>query len=99
MTIKSGQLVGGDDAHPASGLVKIEGNVVRLEDVKISEAPDGRVLLSKDFDNKTAVSLGNLQGFTGSHDYPIPEGTDVNDYDTLLVWCDQFNVPIGKVTF
>jgi hypothetical protein len=99
MTIQSGQLVGGDDAHPASGLVKIEGNVVKLVDVQISEAPDGRVLLSKDFDSTTAVPLGNLQGFTGSHDYLIPPGTNANDYNTLLVWCDQFNVPIGKVTF
>lgn len=99
MTIKSGKLVGGDDAHPASGLVKIEENVVKLVDVQISEAPDGRVILSKDYDKATGILLGDLQGFTGSHDYPIPEGTDANDYNTLLIWCDQFNVPIGKVPF
>ena len=97
MTIKSGQLIGGDDAHPASGLVKIEENVVKLIEVQISEAPDGRVLLAKDFDNTTSLSLGSLQGFTGSHDYPVPEETDSNDYNTVLIWCDQFNVPIGKV--
>ncbi len=97
MTIKSGNLVGSDDAHPASGLVEVEGNVVRLVDVQISEAPDGRVFLSKDFEQATGISLGNLQGFTGSHDYPIPGGTDVNDYNTILIWCDQFSVPIGKV--
>ncbi len=87
MTIKSGQLVGGDEAHPASGLVKIEGNVVKLIEVQISEAPDGRVILSKDFDNTTGIRLGKLQGFTGSHDYSIPEGTDTNAYNTVLIWC------------
>lgn len=99
MTIKSGKLVGGDEAHPASGLVKFEENVVKLIEVQISEAPDGRIFLSKDFDQPTGVLLGDLQGFTGSHDYLIPEGTDANDYNTLLIWCDQFNVPIGKVSF
>ena len=97
MTIKTGQLVGGDDAHPASGLVKVEGKVVKLVDVQISEAPDGRVLLAKDFEKALSIPLGNLQGFTGSHEYSIPAGTDTSDYNTVLIWCDQFNVPIGKV--
>ena len=99
MTDKSAKIISGDDEHPASGTVKIVGNVVKLIEVQISEAPDGRVLLTKDFDNTTGISLGQLQGFTGSHDYPIPEGIDSNNYNTVLVWCDQFNVPIGKVQF
>ena len=99
MTDQSAKIVGSDDEHPASGLVKIEGNLVKLIEVKISEAPDGRVLLTKDFDSTTGISLGNLQSFTGSHDYPIPEGVDPNDYNTVLIWCDQFSVPIGKVQF
>lgn len=97
MTIKSGNLVGGDDAHPASGLVEVGEIVVKLIDVQISEAPDGRVFLCKDFDKDSGVLLGDLQGFTGSHDYPIPEATNANEYNTVLIWCDQFNVPIGKV--
>ena len=95
--MKSGNLIGGDAEHPASGIVKIDGNIVFLENVKITEAPDGRVILAKDFDEPTGVRLGKLHGFTGSHQYSIPEGIDVNDYNTVLIWCDQFNVPIGKV--
>jgi len=95
--MKSGNLIGGDAEHPASGIVKIEENTVFLENVKITEAPDGRVILTKDFDEPTGTSLGKLQGFTGSHQYPVPEGIDVNDYNTVLIWCDQFKVPIGKV--
>jgi Electron transfer DM13 len=95
--MKAGNLIGGDAEHPASGTVKIEGNTVLLENVNITEAPDGRVILAKDFDESTGVRLGKLQGFTGSHQYPIPEGTDIKGYNTVLIWCDQFNVPIGKV--
>jgi hypothetical protein len=103
MTEKSailiGVLIGGDDEHPASGIVKIVKNMVKLIDVQISEAPDGRISLAKNFDDKTSISLGKLQGFTGSHEYPIPEEVNPDDYNTVLVWCDQFNVPIGKVQF
>jgi hypothetical protein len=94
--MKTENLVGTDAEHPASGTVRVEGNTVSLENVEITEAPDGRVILTKDFDVKTGVSLGKLQWFNGSHQYPIPEGTILNDYNTVLIWCDQFKVPIGK---
>ena len=95
--MKTGNLIGGDAEHPASGTVKIEKNIVFLDNVQISQAPDGRVILAKDFDEATGVRLGALQGFTGSHQYPIPETINTDDYNTVLIWCDQFNVPIGKV--
>jgi len=97
MTIRSGKMIGGDSEHPASGVVQIVGNTINLIDVQISEAPDGRVILAKNFDNATGIPLGKLKAFTGSHDYSIPKETDVEGYDSVLIWCDQFDVPIGKV--
>ncbi len=99
MNMKSTNLIGGDDAHPASGTIKIEGSVVKLEEVQISEAPDARVILAKEFDEASGVRLGPLQSFTGSHEYSIPDGVDAKDFNTVLIWCDQFNVPIGKAQF
>ena len=99
MSIKSANLIGGDDAHPASGTIKIEEGALKLVDVQISEAPDARVLLAKEFDEASGVRLGPLKGFTGSHEYSIPAGVDTEDYNTALIWCDQFNVPIGKAQF
>jgi len=97
--MKSGNLSGTDAEHPASGTVKIEGNKVLLEDVNITEAPDGRVILTKDLDQASGISLGKLQGFTGSHGYTIPEGMQTDDFNSVIIWCDQFKVPIGKVEF
>ena len=97
--MKTGSLSGTDAEHPASGTVKIEGSAVLLENVNITEAPDGRVILTKDLDQTSGVSLGKLQGFTGSHGYTIPDGTQTSDFDSLIIWCDQFKVPIGKVEF
>jgi hypothetical protein len=70
-----------------------------LENVDIAEAPDGRVILIKGGDEASGVILGKLQGFTGSHGYTIPDGTQTSDFDSLIIWCDQFKVPIGKVEF
>ena len=94
--MKFDNLAGTDAEHPASGTVQAEGSTVFLKDVNITAAPDGRVILAKDFDEASGVSLGKLQGFTGSHQYAVPEGTDLKDYNTVLIWCDQFKVPIGK---
>ncbi|MBC8284025.1 MAG: DM13 domain-containing protein [Nitrospinae bacterium] len=97
--MKSGELTGTDAEHPASGTVKMVGNTVLLEDVNITEAPDGRVILTINLEQESGVSLGKLQGFTGSHGYTIPEGTSTSDFNSVLIWCDQFKVPIGKVEF
>ena len=96
MNTKSANLIGGDDAHPASGNIKIEEGALKLIDVQISEAPAARVILAKEFDEASGVRLGPLKGFTGSHEYTIPAGVDAKDYNSVLIWCDQFNVPIGK---
>lgn len=96
MSSSSGSLIGGDAEHPASGTVKVEGNLLKLIDVKISEAPDGCVILAKDLKEEDGLRLGALQAFDGSHEYAIPPGVNAADYNSVLIWCDQFNVPIGK---
>ena len=79
--MNSGNLKGTDAEHPASGTVKIIEDAVLLEDVNITEAPDGRVILTKNLDQASGVNLGKLKGFTGSHGYRIPEGTPTEDFN------------------
>lgn len=96
--MRTAELSGADAEHPASGKIAVDGNTIQLEDVAITEAPDARVILAKDHDEAQSVRCGKLQSFTGSHSYTIPEGTDVNAYNTVVIWCDQFSVPIGLAT-
>ena len=93
--MRTGELKGSDAEHPASGKIVVDGSIIKLEEVNITEAPDGRVILAKNFDEAQSVPCGNLKGFTGSHTYTIPEGTNAEDFDTVVLWCDQFSVPIG----
>jgi len=41
------------------------------------------------------VDLGRLKAFSGSQNYPVPEGVDLRDYKSLVIWCEQFNVLIS----
>ena len=94
----TGNLIGGDAGHPASGTVSVTDGKIKLENVNISEAPDARVVLTKIFDEPTGVRCGALKGFMGSHEYEIPTGTNISDYNSVIIWCDKFSVPIGFVT-
>ena len=96
--MRTGKLSGTDAEHPASGTVTLQGNTISLQEVNITEAPDARVILTKDFDEPTGVRCGPLKGFTGTHEYEIPEGTVADEYNSFIIWCDQFSVPIGKAT-
>ena len=95
-TMRTGVLNGLDAEHPASGKVIVADGKIKLEDVTITEAPDARVILSKDIDESTSVRCGALKSFTGSHEYDIPSGATAEEYDSVVIWCDQFSVPIGQ---
>lgn len=94
--MRIGELKGTDAEHPASGKVIVTHEKIKLANVNISEAPDARVILAKNFDESSGVRCGELKDFSGSHEYDIPAGTNIDEYDTVIVWCDQFSVPIGQ---
>lgn len=94
--MRTGELKGTDAEHPASGKVIVTGEKIKLENVNISAAPDARVILAKNFDESTSVRCGELKDFSGSHEYDIPADTKIDEYDTVVVWCDEFSVPIGQ---
>ena len=93
------ELTGADPEHPATGSVIVDGHKITLEGVTITEAPDGRVILTKNYDEPSGVRVGALQGFTGTHSYEIPEDVNPDDFDSVTIWCDKFSVPIGLAKF
>ena len=99
-TIASGELGYVDAAHNGKGLVQIlrvGGDFfVRFDQVAITNAPDVHVYLSPDTGGKwseaTSLYLGPLRATNGSFNYPVPAGTDVATYKSVVVWCRQFAV-------
>jgi hypothetical protein len=91
----------GDGFHMASGEVKVlqvsDGTqILRFENLDVTNGPDLYVYLATDTTTKDFVSLGRLKGNIGNQNYPIPEDTDFAKYDTVLIWCKAFSTLFGS---
>jgi hypothetical protein len=101
-SLLTGSFVGvGDGIHDAQGVAKVipiegGGNVLRLEDLVVTNGPDLYVYLSTDKSTSDFVNLGRLKANIGNQNYPIPDGTDISKYDTVLIWCRAFSVLFGS---
>ena len=96
----------GLDGHSGSGGVSLiretDGSfVVRFESFAIEGAPDPVVYVvqGSDVQGKGGTSLGAQRGNQGeASDYAVPGGTSPGAGWTVLVWCEQFAVPIANAT-
>jgi Electron transfer DM13 len=101
-SLLTGSFIGvGDGIHDAQGIAKVipvesGGNVLRLEDLVVTNGPDLYVYLSTDKSASDFVNLGRLKANIGNQNYPIPAGTDLTKYDTVLIWCKAFSVLFGS---
>lgn len=90
--------------HQASGIARVatrkpDAATLTLADLSVDRVPDGRVYLAKGGDYTRAVELGKLMQFSGTAVFQIPQGVMVEDYDSVVIWCRQFNVGIGQAFF
>jgi Electron transfer DM13 len=98
----SGTFIGVNDGiHNAEGTARIiplqdDTNVLRLENLKVTNGPDLYVYLSTDKNALDFVNLGKLKANNGNQNYDIPPGTDLSKYDTVLIWCKAFSVLFGS---
>jgi hypothetical protein len=91
----------GDGIYDAQGIAKVipiegGGNVLRLEDLVVTNGPDLYVYLSTDKSASDFVNLGRLKANIGNQNYPIPGETAMSKYDTVLIWCRAFSVLFGS---
>ena len=103
--LKSGTFVDADAVHRGSGTaavyeVSAGSYVVRLEDLRVTNGPALVVYLAEhpspaqasDVTDGAFVNLGELKGNIGSQNYPVPEGVDIERYDSVVIWCELFGV-------
>ncbi|MGV2829689.1 DM13 domain-containing protein [Myxosarcina sp. GI1(2024)] len=100
----SGQFVAVE--HPTQGQVSIieeDGNryLELSSDFQTDEGPDLKVILHDadtvdlKVEEGSYVSLGALSSFSGAQRYLIPEDVDLNQYQSVAIWCEQFNATFG----
>ncbi len=95
---RTGRFAGTDDFHFGRGtalLREVEPGrwVVRLEAFSVRNGPDLYVVLSPDRKGYAAgaIEVGRLRATDGSFNMRVPEGTDVSDVASVLIWCKQFS--------
>jgi hypothetical protein len=102
-TLRTGSFVGvGDGIHNAEGIAKLipllqdGSNILRLENLQVTNGPDLYVYLATDKSASDFVSLGKLKANNGNQNYNIPSQTDLTKYDTVIIWCRPFSVLFGS---
>jgi hypothetical protein len=93
-----------DPVHWGKGKVSVYQRAVFLEpDFEVGPGPAFHVYLvpkpsirsSSDMNNVMYVDLGRLRSFKGSQRYQIPDGVDLKDYPSVIIWCERFGVLIS----
>ena len=98
----TGSFVGaGDGIHNAEGMVKViplqdGNNILRLENLRVTNGPDLYVYLATNKSASDFVSLGKLKANNGNQNYNIPSEIDLTKYDAVLIWCRPFSVLFGS---
>jgi hypothetical protein len=93
-----------DPVHWGKGTVSIYQRAVFLQpDFEVGPGPAYHVYLvpkpairsSSDMKDVMYVDLGRLRSFKGSQRYQIPDGVNLKDYPSVIIWCERFGVLIS----
>jgi hypothetical protein len=103
--VKEGRFRDADLAHKGEGRAQVMLSgagtaLVRLTEFTVTNGPDLEVWLVKAPDPQSSddvkrsewVSLGPLKGNKGDQTYIVPDGTDIDAYGSIVIWCEQFGV-------
>ena len=104
--ISSGRFVTTEQDHPTSGTAKIV-NVNGKRYLEFSKGfttargPKVKVVLHRNstvpvkLKQQNYVTLAALQRFDGAQRYEIPANFDLDDFKSVAIWCERFNVTFG----
>ena len=93
--------------HETSGVASVveleDGSrFLRIEDLDTSSGPDLRVYLSaapanspEDALDDAFIDLGGLKGNQGNQNYEIPSSVNLNDFESVSIWCRRFSAGFG----
>ena len=94
-----------DAIHKGDGTATVYRGVdgrrtLRLTDFRVTNGPALEVWLvaskdvtsSGDVTGAKTVSLGRLKGNVGDQNYTLPPDLDLDEFQTVVIWCEQFSV-------
>ena len=87
----------GHSGHVTKGAVTVKDGKIILEDsFWFDGAPDPRVGLGKGGKYLKNTDFAVLKNNTGKQTYTIPANLKNKDYDSVVIWCRKFSVPLGE---
>ena len=99
ITVASGSFQAGEQNYTGSGTAEIvevaeDSYVVRFtEDFVVSGGPALSVYLSPtNYFDDAALFMGPLLAEAGAQEYRIPPTANIDDYQSVIIWCDEFSV-------
>lgn len=92
--------------HPTSGNAQFSKDTKQRQFLtldntfKTDPGPDLYVILHrsakpKTYNSKNYVILGHLQKVSGKQQYAIPSTINLSEYQSVVIWCRQFNATFG----
>lgn len=103
--VAEGQFIDADAIHKGSGEATLYAigdgqHVVRFEDFRTTNGPALVVYLAKHPSPTEAshvrdggyLNLGKLKGNVGNQNYAVPAGTNIAEYNSVVIWCELFGV-------
>lgn len=102
----TGEFVTVEQQHPSTGTASIvtdngETYLVFDDGFSTASGPDVQVVLyTKEtvpvaIEEDDYVAIAPLQSFEGRQRYLIPSDINLDDYETVAIWCREFNVTFG----
>lgn len=105
VVVAQGQFVDADAIHKGSGratLYRLQdgSHAIRFEEFRTTNGPALVVYLARHPNPQSAsdvtdggfVDLGKLKGNVGNQNYLIPAGTPVDTINSVVIWCELFDV-------
>ena len=103
--LRLGRFVDADAIHKGEGKASLYAlpdgsHVVRFEEFRTTNGPALFVYLARHASPTAAadvldggfVNLGKLKGNVGNQNYAIPADVDVSEYNSVVIWCQLFDV-------
>lgn len=76
---------------------------LRIENFSTSQAPVIQVAFSNapsggawgSYDDVRFAPIGTLKALSGNQNYEIPAGLDLGGFNSVVIWCDKYDVALG----
>ncbi len=86
----------GQKGHVTKGAVTVkDGKIILESSFWFDGAPDPRVGFGKGGKYSKNTDFAVLKKNTGKQTYKVPSNLNADDYDTVVIWCRKFSVPLG----